>query len=69
MPWHAHDRHQDRRPPIAVAQVTVIAGSLTWADIDAAAYAQGPDAGRWLRTRSGRTALVAWTDHSTTVIG
>ncbi|MEZ5093395.1 FAD:protein FMN transferase [Nocardioides sp.] len=51
------------RPPLGVGSVTVIGPSLTWADIDAtAAYAQGPAAADWLRTRPGRTGLVAWDD-------
>jgi FAD:protein FMN transferase len=49
--------------PERVASVTVLADSLTWADIDAtAAYAldvEGPD---WLRERPGRSALVVWQD-------
>lgn len=46
-----------------VASVTVIAHSLTWADIDAtAAYALGQRAAQWLRTRPGRKALVVWAD-------
>jgi thiamine biosynthesis lipoprotein len=57
------------RPPVAVASVTVIAGSLTWADIDAtAAYAQGRDAARWLETRPGRSGLVVWDDGTTTTV-
>jgi thiamine biosynthesis lipoprotein len=56
-------------PPVGVASVTVIAGSLTWADIDAtAAYAQGPDAARWLETRPGRSGLVVWDDGTTTTV-
>ena len=43
--------------------------SLTWADIDAtAAFAQGPDAAAWLRTRPGRTGLVVWADGATTTV-
>jgi len=58
------------RPPTAVASVTVVAATLTWADIDAtAAYAHGEDAARWLRTRPGRSALVVWADGSTTLTG
>ena len=39
------------------------ARSLTWADIDAtAAFALGPDAADWLRTRPGRSGLVVWAD-------
>jgi thiamine biosynthesis lipoprotein len=57
------------RPPAGVASVTVVAGSLTWADIDAtAAYAQGPDAARWLETRPGRSGLVVWADGTTTTV-
>jgi thiamine biosynthesis lipoprotein len=57
------------RPPEGVASVTVVAGSLTWADIDAtAAYAQGPDAARWLETRPGRSGLVVWSDGTTTTV-
>jgi thiamine biosynthesis lipoprotein len=57
------------RPPAGVASVTVVAGSLTWADIDAtAAYARGDDAARWLGTRVGRTGLVVWADGSTTSV-
>lgn len=57
------------RPPTAVASVTVVTGSLTWADIDAtAAYAQDADAARWLRTRSDRTALVVWADGTTETV-
>ena len=55
------------RTPEGVASVSVVASSLTWADIDAtAAYALGPDAADWLRTRAGRTALVVWADGTTT---
>jgi thiamine biosynthesis lipoprotein len=58
------------RPPRGIASVTVVAASLTWADIDAtAAYAQGPDAARWLAGRPGRTGLVVWSDGSTTSVG
>jgi thiamine biosynthesis lipoprotein len=55
--------------PTTIASVTVVTGSLTWADIDAtAAYAQGADAARWLRTRSDRTALVVWADGTTETV-
>ncbi|MGZ4509071.1 MAG: FAD:protein FMN transferase [Blastococcus sp.] len=58
------------RPPVGVASVTVVAPSLTDADIDAtAAYAQGPDAARWLATRPGRTGLVVWADGTTSTVG
>ena len=57
------------RPPSGVASVTVVARSLTWADIDAtAAYAQGQDAAAWLSTRPGRTGLVVWDDGTTTTV-
>jgi thiamine biosynthesis lipoprotein len=63
------------RSPVGVASVTVVATSLTDADIDAtAAYAQGQDAARWLagrpgRTgRTGRTGMVVWSDGSTTSV-
>jgi thiamine biosynthesis lipoprotein len=56
-------------PPAGVASVTVIAGSLTWADIDAtAAYARGADAVRWLETRRGRSGLVVWADGTVTTV-
>ncbi|WP_208971925.1 FAD:protein FMN transferase [Kineococcus rubinsiae] len=55
--------------PAAVAQVTVVGASLTWADIDAtAAFALGPDAATWLSTRAGRTGLVVWADGTTTPV-
>jgi FAD:protein FMN transferase len=57
-------------PPIGVASVTVVADSLTRADIDAtAAYAQGTAAADWLGHRVGRSGLVVWADGSTTTIG
>ncbi len=56
--------------PDRVAQVTVIAESLTWADIDAtAAYALGGEAAAWLRTRPGRSGLVVWSDGRAEMIG
>lgn len=59
----------DPPPSAGVASVTVVAASLTWADIDAtAAYAHGRDAARWLRTRPGRSGLVVWSDGSTTLV-
>jgi FAD:protein FMN transferase len=55
--------------PDAVAQVTVIARSLTDADVDAtAAYALGPRAAEWLGRRVGRRGLVVWDDGTTTTI-
>jgi thiamine biosynthesis lipoprotein len=57
------------RAPVGVASVTVVAASLTWADIDAtAAYAHGPDAARWLETRPGRSGLVVWDDGAVTAV-
>ena len=57
------------RPPVGVASVTVVADSLTAADIDAtAAYAQGVDAASWLATRPGRSGLVVWADGTTTTV-
>jgi thiamine biosynthesis lipoprotein len=57
------------RPPTEIASVTVVAESLTWADIDAtAAYVQGRQAVRWLETRPARSALVVWADGRTTTI-
>ncbi len=51
------------RAPRGIASVTVVAASLTWADIDAtAAYAQGGRAADWLRRRPGRIGLVVWAD-------
>jgi thiamine biosynthesis lipoprotein len=53
--------------PSGVASATVIADSLTWADIDAtAAYVQGRHAVRWLATRPIRSALIVWADGTTT---
>ena len=50
--------------------MTVVAPTLTEADVDAtAAYALGIDAAAWLRTRPGRVGLVVWRDGSTEVIG
>ena len=47
--------------PERVASVTVLADSLTWADIDATtAYALDGDAVGWLQGRPGRAGLVVW---------
>ena len=57
------------RPPTGIASVTVVADSLTAADIDAtAAYALGSEAAEWLGSRPGRSGLVVWSDGSTTVV-
>jgi FAD:protein FMN transferase len=56
--------------PRGVASVTVVADSLTWADIDAtAAFARGRDAVRWLSTRPGRAGVVVWDDGTPEVYG
>lgn len=66
---HLVDARTGRRP-LGVASVTVVTGSLVWADIDAtAAYAHGRGAADWLRTRTGRTGLVVWADGSAEVVG
>jgi thiamine biosynthesis lipoprotein len=57
------------RAPSGIASVTVVAESLTAADIDAtAAYALGGEAATWLGTRPGRSGLVVWADGSTTLV-
>jgi thiamine biosynthesis lipoprotein len=69
---HRGDHLLDARTsaaPTGVASVTVIAGSVTWADIDAtAAYAQGKDAARWLSTRPGRSALIIRSDGTSDLV-
>jgi thiamine biosynthesis lipoprotein len=56
------------RPATGVRSVTVVAASLTDADLDAtAAFALGRDALGWLRTRPGRTGLVVAADGTPTV--
>jgi thiamine biosynthesis lipoprotein len=53
--------------PSGVASATVIADSLTWADIDAtAAYVQDRHAVRWLGNRPIRSALIVRADGTTT---
>ena len=57
-------------PPAGIASVTVIARSLTSADIDAtAAYALGPHAADWLEHRVGRTGLIVQDDGAITRTG
>jgi thiamine biosynthesis lipoprotein len=52
-------------PPEDIASVTVIAESLTWADIDAtAAFAHGADAARWLSEEARQVGLIVWADGS-----
>jgi thiamine biosynthesis lipoprotein len=49
--------------PTGPASVTVVAESLTWADIDAtAAFARGEEALAWLAGRPDRAGLVVWAD-------
>jgi thiamine biosynthesis lipoprotein len=56
------------QPPTGVASVTVIADTLTWADIDAtAAYAMGERAAEWLAARPVRSSLVVWADGTTSL--
>jgi thiamine biosynthesis lipoprotein len=51
------------KAPEGLASVTVIAGSLVEADVDAtAAFALGQRAVAWLSTRPGRKGLVVWAD-------
>jgi thiamine biosynthesis lipoprotein len=57
------------QPPHGIASVTVVADTLTEADIDAtAAYIQGADAARWLQSRPIRSALIVWPDGTTTSV-
>ncbi|GAA4758533.1 FAD:protein FMN transferase [Actinomycetospora chibensis] len=50
-------------PPTGIAAVTVIASTLTVADVDAtAAFALGADAAEWLGRRVGRSGLVVASD-------
>lgn len=55
--------------PEGVASVTVVAPTLTVADIDATcAYALGQRAAQWLSGRRGRSGLVVWTDGTSTTV-
>jgi thiamine biosynthesis lipoprotein len=64
---HLVDPRTGQPPPQAIASVTTIETSLTWADIDAtAAYVHGPDAARWLQTRPIDSALIIWADGGAT---
>ncbi|KRF37826.1 thiamine biosynthesis protein ApbE [Nocardioides sp. Soil805] len=57
------------RPPSGVASVTVVAPDLVAADVDAtAAFAHGPGALSWLRTRPDRGGLVVWADGGTDLV-
>ena len=65
---HLLDRRTGR-PPAGIASVTVVAPSLTWADIDAtAAYAHGRNAAEWLRTRASRSGFIVWDDGTSTTV-
>ena len=65
---HLHDPRTGR-PPTGIASVTVVASSLTWADIDAtAAYVHGRNAVEWLRTRPGRSGFIVWDDGTMTTV-
>ena len=56
--------------PTTLASVTVIYPTLTQADIDAtAAFALGPDALTWLRSRPRRTGLVILSDGTRRLYG
>lgn len=56
-------------PPVGVASVTVVAADLVSADVDAtAAYALGPQALAWLRSRADRGGLVVWSDGRVEVV-
>jgi thiamine biosynthesis lipoprotein len=56
--------------PVGPASVTVVADDLTWADIDAtAAFAHGPDALSWVRSRPGRRGVVVWSDRRVETYG
>lgn len=58
------------RAPSGLASVTVVADTLTWADIDAtAAYARGADALAWLERRPGRRGLVVLADGTRRLFG
>lgn len=59
---HVVDARTGRTPQL-VGSVTVIAATLTVADIDATcAYALDEDAARWLSSRPACTGLVVWRD-------
>lgn len=67
---HIVDARTGRTPQL-VASVTVIAASLTTADLDATcAFALDEDAARWLAARPSCTGLVVWRDGRVeTVVG
>ena len=56
--------------PRALASVTVVAGDLTTADVDAtAAFALGPSGPGWLAVRPGRTGIVVHASGRVEVVG
>ena len=58
------------RTPAALAAATVVASSLTWADIDATvAVVLGDDALTWLADRPGRSGVLVWADGRAEVFG
>jgi thiamine biosynthesis lipoprotein len=60
---------RDGRTPTEVASASVVAESLTWADIDATtAVVQGRESVLWLQDRSIRGGLLVWADGSTTTL-
>ena len=66
---HIHDPRTGLTPS-ALASATVVAPSLTWADIDAtAAVVLGDAALAWLGERPDRSGIVVWADGRTDVFG
>lgn len=56
--------------PTTLAAATVVAPSLTWADIDAtAAVVLGDNALAWMAGRPGRSGVVAWADGRAEIFG
>lgn len=65
---HLQDARTGGRPAV-VASVTVVAPTVTWADIDASTgYVLGRNAAEWLATRPGRSAVVVWNDGTITTV-
>ena len=57
------------RTPAALAAVTIIGASLTWADIHAtAAFVHGHDAPTWLQDQPIRAGFLVWADRSTSIL-
>jgi thiamine biosynthesis lipoprotein len=60
---------RDGRTPSEVASATIVAASLTWADIDATtAVVQGRESLHWLEDRPIRGGLLVWADGSTSAL-